>query len=879
MARWTVLILAAAALAGCHLAAPKNPASAEKKLGFPPLEVRGSNPAIQSGALTLKSADDLNELPLGSWTAGTWGDIVLANERIRCVFANPQAPANQADRPGALIDLVRQDQQRDSLGAILPTHGSGLRNPMRFLSMTLRASGYPNNAAAVVIEQESRELPGLRATTEFILEPGADYLSLVTTWENATTAPLQNLLVGDLVYFGDAIPFLPGHGVIQPGKTTEGQSEFLAGLTPLDTFALAAAKPVRISGNGKYVNAAYAALTIEKGAKQQVERRIFLGGRDMSAVAERIFKYQQLPFGWLVGRLVEVGITTDKKLVDRGAIPDAEIRVICAKRNGKFQPQMPYLRTFTNSSGEFVAALPEGTWHLDAAVPAHINPGMKTGLEVTANTSTAADLTVGPASRIEIRVTDSLTKAPIPCKITIQSMINTPPVDFGPPDSLQGNNAVYTASGYASIKVPEGNYQVSVSHGIEYNTFEKIIRVPKGRPISIEAELEHVVQTPGWISVDVGVKTRASRGCLVSPEDRLTAAAAEGVEWLVTGDDNTATDLSAALAQTALSPYLRTSIGCHFAKTDLDPWGDFLVFPLAPDAAPPSGINMRSMKNPGNFFSAARSAYPGALLAVSRPLVPLVGYYNAFGWKADDKILPKSSRFSRDYDLLEVWEGKRLGGVRGALHILWGETAHGRRFVPYGASYSDAMQVDEVGYPRMYVAVANDDPARVSEAEIVESIRAGRVIITNGPFVDFRAEGQGPGSLVQAKDGYVNTELKVWAAPWVSTYSFEVYQNGDLDRGVFNPSLDTNPLRYPNEARKDKASVRVPCSKDCVLMAIVSGSQPLSPYVSSRVEGQDVKVLPYAITAPIYVDADGDGKFNPPAPAPSAKEEGLETEK
>jgi hypothetical protein len=56
---------------------------------------------------------------------------------------------------------------------------------------------------------------------------------------------------------------------------------------------------------------------------------------------------------------------------------------------------------------------------------------------------------------------------------------------------------------------------------------------------------------------------------------------------------------------------------------------------------------------------------------------------------------------------------------------------------------------------------------------------------------------------------------------------------------------------------------------DAFLVAEVTGTTDLSPLVQRRrgPDGSETVVTPYALTNPVFVDRDGNGRFDPPLPA------------
>jgi len=846
---------------------PESPDAEQAETAAPAPESTAEAAQVAPGAATdkveLQTVTRLSQLPAGPGVNSTWGDLLLTNDRLWCVFGKPQFDESDPYRAGALVDLARKPIDRDSLWVLLPNHGSR-EAKMVLVSAETQTEGLPDGAAAFIVRQESRQLRGLTAKTRYLLKPDSNYLEVVTTWENGTSQTLQGLELGDLVEWSEGNGFLPGRGAMDPAKREQGQSEYMAIILPHDTFVFAPKNGrVRAEGQKNFINAIYETVTLTVGGQVTVERRIYAGDRDVAALGGQVYEYQEVPFGWIVGRLMEVARTSQGQVMDLGLIPNGEIQVIAAKRGGKLVDALGFTRTFTNEAGDFLIPLPEGSYHLRGVKLGHIQPRAVYGVAVEPNKYTPLDLTLGPACRLEINVVDSATSQPIPCKVTFESMINTPLLSFGPPDSLAGMNAHYSATGREVFPVEPGNYRVVVSRGIEYESAEKLMRLEPGKLHTLDVALRRVVPTPGWISVDTGVKTAVTRGCLVTPEERVISAAAEGVEFLISGDQFVVTDLSDAAKQTGMDAYLRTGRGIEIPATWEHPLGLFAVFPLKPDAP---GYVPEPTNSSQALFEKIRNRYPGALLTVSRPIFPDIGYYTLFGYDDETHQLPTDKRFSEDYDLLEVWEGKRGGARNLSMPVYWAELFAGNRHGLLADSRSAGMQDQEVGYPRTFVAVSNDDPHAVSEQEITESLRKGRVVLSNGPFIDFKVQGQGPGAMVRPVDGYVEVEMEVWAANWVNTFTYELDQDGLFLTTNINPGGGvTEPLRFPMEGQKKVRRIEI--KNDSVLNGAVTGARTLAPIVTPFARGEEGQVLPFAITGPVFVDADGDGKCIPPKPS------------
>ena len=210
----------------------------------------------------------------------------------------------------------------------------------------------------------------------------------------------------------------------------------------------------------------------------------------------------------------------------------------------------------------------------------------------------------------------------------------------------------------------------------------------------------------------------------------------------------------------------------------------------------------------------------------------------------------------------------------------------------------------ESGCPRNYVQSGTDLPLAISVEEIAVNIRAGKTFPTYGPFLDFSVEGKKMGAMVSvAKGSTVNLKLRVQSATWYDVDRIEIYKNGQLIKVVSgkdgcSPADDTciqSPNRdvvnydatFTDKADKDAWYVAVAMGVDGRTMAPVFSSKPvarlgmfeliqrltplLPPLVSFRVplSPSMSTVRPYALTNPIWVDTDGDNKFEALAKQPN----------
>ena len=216
----------------------------------------------------------------------------------------------------------------------------------------------------------------------------------------------------------------------------------------------------------------------------------------------------------------------------------------------------------------------------------------------------------------------------------------------------------------------------------------------------------------------------------------------------------------------------------------------------------------------------------------------------------------------------------------------------GHRATGMGTSDSHHLLGDEPGYARtlLYVGEGKDTPGGVSRDDVIDAIRAHRAITTNAPFLAMTVDGQGMiGDTVRASGGGVDVRIRVRAPSWAKVDRLKIYTSG----GALVAGGD---IAIPAAQGTDfETVVRVPATRDTWVVAEATGTQNMFPVVSpvefppldatviitAVSAGLDLSslpiasnlkpvtqhvVTPFAITNPIWIDADGNGTWTPPSP-------------
>jgi hypothetical protein len=215
------------------------------------------------------------------------------------------------------------------------------------------------------------------------------------------------------------------------------------------------------------------------------------------------------------------------------------------------------------------------------------------------------------------------------------------------------------------------------------------------------------------------------------------------------------------------------------------------------------------------------------------------GYLDRYAYSA--KMDSAHAGFRRDFDLIEVLSGKSNAQFP-ALWDDWMRLLGGDSPVTaVGNSDSRSLFGGEAGVPRNYVALepsSETDPL----AKFLEGVRLGRVVVSNGPFIDFTLGGVGVGGTLVAR-GTIRGHVRVVAPSWVDVKRVSVYLNGREDSSYMLRGRDRT-LRFDED-------IEVTVNSPSFVVVRVDGNEPMDPVVTAS--GTFARPLPIAFTNPIWV--------------------------
>ncbi|GAB4316976.1 MAG: hypothetical protein Kow0059_09790 [Candidatus Sumerlaeia bacterium] len=799
----------------------------------------------------------------GSWAQGFYGDYILSNAYLRATISNVSQENNLFPSGGFLLDISRADLPLDYFSHIHTLVEIPTLRKLVYKKADFVESGYPRGAKAVVVSGFVEGEEQFKVKTEYILEPNSRFLRLKTTFRNETGREIGPFKAYDEVNWGAMVVLVPGYSVV--GQTIDKglTADWIGGF--MDDFSLVLgspepATPLHLDQNYTISHIWYQnqPVTIANGQEWKLERLLLVGDTDMAGLAAELYQHQRQPLGIVSGTMLETG--TNKP------IPNTEIRVVWnKKKGGEYVPSRPFTKTISDEKGRFILRLPEGSYFIKPTPYGRLRNNLSYSVDVYPNRTLGLELTASPPVYLNYEVLDSATSQPIACKLTFVNIKPTPFPNLGPPHQADGaRNTIYSATGRGRVQLDPGYYGVFVSHGVEYEVSKNEIEVKATGENMLRVALKREMPVEGYVSLDFGVRTNHSWDTPVTPRDRVVSAAAEGVDMIVTGDTNTATDLTSIIEELNLQSRLKAVAGMRVEYDNRNTSGSFLVFPAPPNAT----INPEELfKAPDmqSLFGRLRRSYPQAMIAVMRPLMPIEGYFSRAGFDDREMGLLHPEGLSFDFDFLEVWDGKRQGVIEMNNNLMvW---LNYNNYYPgmIAGSNSHTLFGEETGYPRVYVQSSQRDPRRINMNEIIANIKAGKVIITNGPWIEFKVNGKGLGEVVTdpERDKIIDCEMIIRAPRWVQTDYIDILGDGTFRKRIIRRSYGVTQ-HYPNPEHQEDARFRMRIIRDMILQVRVMGSRSLEPVVTKYGSGDEDYVRAYALSGPIYLDMDGDGKFTPP---------------
>ena len=518
----------------------------------------------------------------------------------------------------------------------------------------------------------------------------------------------------------------------------------------------------------------------------------------------------------------------------------------------------------------------------------------------------------------------------------------------GPDGSARGQgNVVYTATGAGTIDIRPGTYDVYATRGPEYGVVRRRVVVAAGQTATADFRLKRVVRTKNAIAADFHVHSGRSLDSSAPLEDRVVSLAGEGVEVMISTNQDKQVDYTPVIAALGLSLRITTIPGVEVTGSVPNPpafpssIGHINAWPLpvAKDARRDGAIEDEYVA-PNQVFSRLRQeGGPEVVIQYNHPRAGVsgltsIGFFNSIGcnrcanaidtactvdadcpagaaqnctcvgFQPDRPLATPPNDILLDMGVLGPGSAPNPAGVRNIdFDVL--EVANGAKTVDYdaylqvrqdwlallgqgvrkpgtGVSDSHRITVEHAGWSRTYVLGVGDDPAALDVATFDANVKAGRMVVSAGPWIQVTAKGTGssggPGDTVTGQG--VRLKIDVRAPAWIPVDEVRVVRvlgPSNVEVRTFDatthPRVKAAPGNFQSSGGTARfhASIVVKDSSDSLVIVEagpkLAGGAPTSPEIVNVVEPD---VVPLAFTNPIFIDARGDGFALPTTAAVTA---------
>lgn len=820
-----------------------------------PVAGEGHIPVVVVG-LSEANWEDL--VPHGKEVDAIYGDIVMQNPFLRAVIAKPVVTrnANMTVRTvgGCLIDLTTRMHESDQLSAFYPARrafafgeetGIESFNSIEVVNGVKTESG---EAALSVTAAGTKKKPGLKVN--YSLEADKAYLKVETKWTNTTNADLTLALEDDLradagkedmpktpdgtvdLFWFHDIFWQQAYGVYAPGfkiRCNSNARESVLVYEPVD------GKPV----------------VLKPGETFSMSRWLFVA-QDLSGVMADYLDAREM------GR--KLGETRLTVQADGHPVSGARIAIKCGDES--------WGTVVTGDDGSVLRRLPSGTCEATISVAGHEFAMQK--LTLAGDEKHALDLPDYDPGIVSITVTDAEGRA-IPAKIEFKGNDKTPTPNWGPETAEHFvRNLAYTANGKVRTELAAGAYDITVSHGPEYNAEFTKLNVQPGKTTDLKVAITRVIETPGWVSADFHSHSSPSGDNTSSQRGRVLNLAAENIEFAPCTEHNRVSTYVDHIKALALEPFLATVSGMELTGTPL-PLNHQNVFPLSyrprtqDGGAPVTDVSPETQMEriaawDNNSVKLVQQNHPDlGWLFYDRDgdQKPDEGYSRSFGIMNVTEIHPIDPLLNPTR--YHINEGKETGNQTA---LNWLQLLN-QGFRIYGVVNTDShYNYHGSGGLRIWVKSDTDNPAKINSDEMRDNARNGHIMMSNGPYLEasFRETGNSDapaiaGQDLEASSKNVTASIKVQCPNWFDIDTVFVLVNGRRhDNLTF--SRDTHPDMFGNDALKFAHDVDIELTEDAHLVVVTGHRTQLIGDVMGPMWGAQ---HPVALNNPVFVDIDGDG--------------------
>lgn len=446
--------------------------------------------------------------------------------------------------------------------------------------------------------------------------------------------------------------------------------------------------------------------------------------------------------------------------------------------------------------------------------------------------------------RLIVDVTELGSKKPLPVRITVANAegVFADLYNVRPADAAWRHGFAYSPGGPVEMDIPEGNWIVSATRGMEWSRPQASIHISLGQTARVSFPISRDVDTSGFIAADTHLHTYTYSGHGdASVDERVVTLAGEGVELAVATDHNHFTDYKPKQAALALSPYYTPVIGSEVTTGN----GHFNAFPFQLDSKKPDHKETNWVRLVEDI-----RAKGAQYVILNHPRWPTITNSPFAKWNLNRADGSHASAFPMD--AIEVLNSTvPLKESDFLLRDWFSLLSRGEKI--WGVGTSDTHTVLDIpGQGRTYIASSGDDPGAIDVDAAIKSMQAGNMSIAYGIFGRATVNDATMGRLVAPTNGSLEVTFHIGAPSWIKPTNAIIYLNG-------LKVAETNLTMRPGAALNADYKFKIPApAHDAFLVCVAFGEGVKDPSWAT------IAKYTLTVTNPIFIDADQDGKYASP---------------
>lgn len=664
--------------------------------------------------------------------------------------------------------------------------------------------------------------------TEFRLGADSAVLEMVTFYTGRDRVLNLSPGAGDIIFFGDTLDYVfPGAGHGAPPNVTSvmGFADDIA----YGWFGEEATTAPDLPGFNLPAIPLSAVAAVLVPEQTIANRRWFSVATSSAEVVEAFSAYRPEHPAAVDGVRATVTVTQAGDPL-RGALVDA-IPLQAGQPVGE-----PRYDVLSNAQGVATIFVRPGEYRFEVRGPEGARATVDAEIEAGTNVEVVVpDIGTLVADVREIRGED---RVPSPARIRLTSA------------ETQERKIEFVLRGAHTVRLAPAIWRYEVSRGNEFTVAQGEVTVQAGGTASLNAEIERVVPTPGYVAGEFHQHSTASLDSEVSVADRVLGNLAEGVDFAVSSDHDIATDFAPVIEELGARDLIASVAGVEVSPI----YGHFGAYPIRQRDTVSRGALTLAYKNEDGSVGAyldglslltALREYEDVRLIQSNHPRDSTGYFDRHNYDRDTGLADDD--FSFDFDTMEVINGPDCLQFRDWLSFI----ARGHRVIGVGNSDTHGRN-SPPGLPRNYVASPTDNPAELTEESILDATLSGDLVVSSIAYLEVGGPAR-PWAVHTASD--YEASVRVLTPPWAEATELVVLRNGvvwetyEIGGGEGEVTDFDGPVALTPEDGADSWFVLLARSPERARVV----------YAGERI---------FAFSNPILLDADGDGVFTAPPYTP-----------